>query len=70
MADNQSCFRFDGASLQPCEPPEWYAGILRDADNTGGDWSPILARNGVHLQPQFGGIWIRSMYMTPAGTAT
>ncbi|MER8762638.1 MULTISPECIES: hypothetical protein [unclassified Mesorhizobium] len=51
---HESCLRFDGTSLQPCEPPEWYANVLRDADATGGDWAPILARNGIHLEQQFG----------------
>lgn len=54
MSGKECILRFDGTSLQPCEAPEWYAAIMRDADEHGGDISVIYGRNGVNLQHQFG----------------
>ncbi|WP_192359596.1 hypothetical protein [Mesorhizobium mediterraneum] len=50
----ENCLSFDGTSLQPCEPPEWYANIARDADANGGDWMSKLASNGIHLEQKYG----------------
>ncbi|MEJ6783778.1 hypothetical protein [Aminobacter sp. Piv2-1] len=66
MSDKESCLRFDGASLQPCEAPDWYAAIMRDADEHGGDIPAIYSRNGVNLHHQFGED-LDSVYIYDAG---
>ncbi|MFC3323337.1 hypothetical protein [Mesorhizobium cantuariense] len=62
----EACLRFDGTSLQPCEAPDWYAAIMRDADEHGGDLPDIYRRNGVHLNHQFGEA-LDSVYVYDAG---
>ncbi|RWE07663.1 MAG: hypothetical protein EOS23_26440 [Mesorhizobium sp.] len=46
--------RFDGIALQPCEAPDWYAAIMRDAEEHGGDVVEVYRRNGIVLHHQFG----------------
>ncbi|MER9182563.1 hypothetical protein [Mesorhizobium sp. M0767] len=65
-ADKEACLRFDGTSLQPCEAPEWYAAIMRDADENGGDTKDVYRRHGVLLHHQFGEV-LDSVHVYEAG---
>ncbi|MES0074417.1 hypothetical protein [Mesorhizobium sp. M0058] len=65
-ADKEACLRFDGTSLQSCEPPAWYAAIMLDADEHGGDIPDIYRRNGVLLHHRFGET-LDSVYVYDAG---
>ncbi|CDX39997.1 hypothetical protein MPLA_320013 [Mesorhizobium sp. ORS 3359] len=53
-AEKETLLRFDGTSLQPCEAPEWYSAVMRDADDIGGHYPAIYGRNGILLDHQFG----------------